>query len=344
MMDQENRPKITVTGGAGFIGSHTVVELWNNGFEPIIVDNFSNAQPWILDRIKQLTTKDLQCVQIDCCDEVKMKQLFHKLSPVAGIIHFAAFKSVNESIDKPELYYKNNLDSLQTIIRLKEKFNVPDLVFSSSATVYGAAEQLPVTEESKLQPATSPYGETKQLGEQMIKDQLETGAIILRYFNPIGAHPSGLIGELPTGVPQNLIPYIAQTASGKRDFLKVFGNDYDTADGTCIRDYIHVVDLAKAHVAALFRLSSHRSTDVFNIGTGKGNSVQEVINTFEKVTGIKLPVKYIERRDGDIKSIYADCRKASLALQWNAKYTLEDALNHAWKWEQSLSEARPKVA
>ncbi|MFT5668544.1 MAG: UDP-glucose 4-epimerase [Vicingaceae bacterium] len=344
MKNQEHRPKIIVTGGAGFIGSHTVVELWNVGYEPIIVDNFSNTQPWIFDRIKQLTSKRLQCFHIDCCDEEKMEQLFLKLDQIIGIIHFAALKSVNESIEQPELYYKNNLNSLQTIINLKEKFNIPDLVFSSSATVYGAAEQLPVTEDCNLKPATSPYGETKQLGEKMIREQLETGAIILRYFNPVGAHPSGLIGELPIGVPQNLIPYLTQTAIGQRDSLKVFGTDYNTLDGTCIRDYIHVVDLAKAHIAALTRLLSNRKTDVYNIGTGKGNSVLEVINTFEKVSGIDLQVKYTNRRDGDIESIYADCSKALLTLNWNLKYTLEDALKHAWQWEKGLHETKAEAA
>jgi len=336
MKNNSNRPKIVVTGGAGFIGSHTVVELWNVGYEPIIIDNFSNSQPWILDRIKQLTTTNIQCYELDCTNQVAMEELFSQLGQVIGIIHFAAFKSVSESVAHPEKYFANNMGSLQTIINIKEQFNIPDLVFSSSATVYGEADHLPVTEDCDLQPATSPYGETKQLGEQLIKDQLETGAIILRYFNPIGAHPSGLLGELPNGVPQNLVPYLTQTAIGEREFLQVFGTDYSTKDGTCIRDYIHVVDLAKAHVAALSRLLSSRRTDVFNIGTGKGNSVQEVINTFENVTGEKLPVKYVDRRAGDIESIYADCGKAALALHWNATLTLADALAHAWQWEQSL--------
>lgn len=336
MKNNNNRPKIVDTGGAGFIGSHTVVELWNVGYEPIIIDNFSNSQPWILDRIKQLTTSDIQCYELDCTNQVAMEELFSHLGQVIGIIHFAAYKSVSESVANPDKYFANNMGSLQTVINIKEKFDIPDLVFSSSATVYGAVENMPVTEDSDLQPATSPYGKTKQLGEQLIKDQLETGAIILRYFNPIGAHPSGLLGELPNGVPQNLVPYLTQTAAGEREFLHVFGTDYDTKDGTCIRDYIHVVDLAKAHVAALSRLLSSRRTDVYNIGTGKGNSVQEVINTFENVTGEKLSVKYVDRRAGDIESIYADCGKAALALHWNAKLTLADALAHAWKWEQSL--------
>lgn len=340
----ENRPKIIVTGGAGFIGSHTVVELFDAGYEPIIVDNFSNAQTWILDRIKSLTTANLQCYFLDCTDEDQMSQLFESLGQIIGIIHFAAFKAVGESIEKPEMYFENNLGSLQTIINLKKKFNIPDLVFSSSATVYGAAEQLPVSEDTDLKPATSPYGETKKIGEEMIREQLESGAIILRYFNPIGAHPSGLIGELPNGVPQNLIPYLTQTAAGEREHLQVFGTDYNTPDGTCIRDYIHVVDLAKAHVAALTRLLSDRRTDVYNIGTGQGNSVQEVINAFEKVSGIQLPVKYAERRNGDIESIYADAKKAALALHWNAKYSLEDALKHAWHWEQNLHEAKVEAA
>ena len=271
-----------------------------------------------------------------------MEQLFLKLGQIIGIIHFAALKSVNESIKQPELYYKNNLNSLKTIINLKEKFNIPDLIFSSSATVYGAAAQLLVSEDCNLEPPTSPYGETKQLVEKMIIEQLETGAIILRYFNPVGAHPSGLIGELPIGVPQNLIPYLTQTAIGQRDSLKVFGTDYNTPDGTYIRDYIHVVDLAKAHIAALTRLLSNRKTDVYNIGTGTGNSVLEVINTFEKVSGIDFPVKYTNRRDGDIESIYADCSKASLTL--NFKYTLEDALRHTWQWEKGLHRTKAEAA
>ena len=291
-----------------------------------------------------MTSKYLQCFHIDCWDEDKMEQLFLKLGQIISIIHFAALKSVNESIEQPELYYKNNLRSLQTIINLKEKFNIPDLVFSSSATVYGAADQLPVTENCNLKPATSPYGETKQLGERMIREQLETGAIILRYFNPVGAHPSGLIGELPIGIPQNLVPYLTQTAIGQRDSLKIFGTDYNTPDGTCIRDYIHVVDLAKAHIAALTRLLSNRETDVYNIGTGKGNSVLEVINAFAKVSGIDLPVEYTDQRNGDIESIYADCSKASLILNWSLKYTLEDALKHAWQWEKGLHDAKAAAA
>lgn len=344
MNNYSNRPKIVVTGGAGFIGSHTVVELWNVGYEPIIIDNFSNSQPWILDRIKQLTTNDIQCYDLDCANQVAMEDLFSQLGQVIGIIHFAAYKSVSESVAHPEKYFANNMGSLQTIINIKEKFNIPDLVFSSSATVYGVADHLPVTEDCDLKPASSPYGETKQLGEQLIKDQLETGAIILRYFNPIGAHPSGLLGELPSGVPQNLVPFITQTAIGDRDHLQVFGTDYENKDGTCVRDYIHVVDLAKAHVAALSRLLSTRRTDVYNIGTGKGNSVREVIETFEKVSGEQLPVKYVDRRPGDIESIYADCGKAALALHWNATYTLEDALMHAWQWEQSLKIEKSNAA
>ncbi|MFK7758070.1 MAG: UDP-glucose 4-epimerase GalE [Flavobacteriales bacterium] len=339
-----NRPKIVVTGGAGFIGSHTVVELWNVGYEPIIIDNFSNSQPWMVDRIKQLTSPDIRCFDVDCCDQKEMEKVFRDLGQIFGIIHFAAYKSVSESIKQPELYSKNNLGSLQTIINLKEKFNIPDLVFSSSATVYGQADELPVTENATLKTASSPYGETKQLGEQMIMDQLETGAIILRYFNPIGAHPSGLIGELPSGIPQNLIPYLTQTAAGQREVLNVFGADYNTPDGTCIRDYIHVVDLAKAHVAALTRLLSDRKTDVFNIGTGNGSSVQEVITAFRRATGINVPVKYATRRNGDVASIYANCDKAATLLNWKARFSLEEALNHSWLWERSLYLAQASAA
>lgn len=339
-----DRPKILVTGGVGFIGSHTVVELWNSGYWPVIVDNFSNSQEWILDNIRALTHPDLKCYTVDCCNLNAMREVIREEGQFFGIIHFAAFKSVSESVNDPELYYRNNMGALQNIITLKLESNIPDLIFSSSATVYGDAKQLPVTEESPFQPATSPYGETKQMGEEMIQEQLDSGAIILRYFNPIGAHESGLLGELPNGTPQNLVPYITQTASGKRKTLKVFGTDYNTKDGSCIRDYIHVVDLAKAHVAALGRLLVSRKTDVFNIGTGTGNSVIEVVETFQMVNNLLISVEYANRREGDVEAIYANCSKANRLLKWHSQYKLEEALKHAWKWEKLLMSQLEKAA
>jgi len=332
-----NRPKILVTGGAGFIGSHTTVELWNAGYEPVLVDNFSNSEEWVVDNIRALTDENIRCYNADCCDIDEMRKVLEREGQFFGIIHFAAFKSVSESVENPELYYANNIGALSTIMELKEEFGIPDLVFSSSATVYGEAVGRQVTEDTALQPASSPYGFTKQIGEELILDTLETGAIILRYFNPIGAHPSGLLGELPSGTPQNLVPFITQSAIGKQAELQVFGTDYDTVDGTCIRDYVHVVDLAKAHVSALGRLLVERKTDIFNIGTGLGTTVKEVIDTFQEVNGLSLQVTYSDRRPGDVEAIYADCSKANqLLLNWKAKYSLEEALMHAWMWESKL--------
>lgn len=339
-----NRPKILVTGGAGFIGSHTVVALWEAGYEPVIVDNFSNSQQWVVDNIRELTHSEIKCYEVDCCNSNQMRKILRAEGQFFGIIHFAAFKSVSESVKHPTLYYMNNMGSLQSIIDLKEEFNIPDLIFSSSATVYGNAEQLPVREDTPIKKASSPYGETKQLGEDLILETLETGAIILRYFNPIGAHPSGLLGELPNGTPQNLVPFITQTAIGKREALSVFGTDYNTIDGSCVRDYIHVVDLAKAHVAALGRLVRERKTDVFNIGTGSGSTVKEVISTFRRVNEVRVPVIYTDRRAGDVESIYADCSKANQLLNWKAEYDLKDALSHAWQWELQLVERLVLVA
>ena len=334
-----NRPKILVTGGAGFIGSHTTVELWNAGYEPVIVDNFSNSKKWVVVSIRELTSSGIRCYDVDCCDQTNMRKVFEREGQFYGIIHFAAYKSVSESVDQPELYYSNNIGALKCIMELKEEFGIPDLIFSSSATVYGDVKNLPVTENAPLGAASSPYGVTKQLGEELLLDAFETGAIILRYFNPIGAHPSGLLGELPAGTPQNLVPFITQTAIGKRKALKVFGTDYNTSDGTCIRDYIHVVDLARAHLSALGRLLVDRKTDIFNVGTGRGYSVKEVVETFQKVNGITLPVIYDARREGDVEAVYADCTKANqLLLNWRAEYSLDDALMHAWKWEIRLAE------
>lgn len=333
-----NRTKILVTGGAGFIGSHTVSELWNVGYEPIILDNFSNSDTSVIDRLKTLTSQRLVCYNVDCTNEAHVSKVVEQEGTIKGIIHFAAFKSVSESINDPEKYMHNNMESLRVMLNVKERYDIPNFVFSSSATVYGQPKSLPANETAERQNAESPYGLTKQLGEDMIIERLETGGSILRYFNPIGAHPSGLIGELPNGVPSNLVPFVTQTAAGIRQELNVFGTDYDTEDGTAVRDFIHVVDLARAHVSALLRLSHTRKTDVFNIGTGKGASVQGLIDAFEQETGVQVPVNYAERRAGDVAEIYADCQKANELLHWEARYSLRDALRHAWRWEKRISQ------
>ncbi len=330
------RPRILVTGGAGYIGSHTVVELWNAGYEPVIADNFSNSQRWIIDRIKTIIGRPVTVHEVDCCDYDALAGIVQRKGAFLGVIHFAAFKSVNGSIAEPQKYMHNNMRSLENVIRLVDEFHIPDLVFSSSCTVYGEPDQVPVTEETPWKAATSPYGLTKQLGEDLIRDRMPTGAIILRYFNPIGAHASGLIGEVPDGPPANLVPYITQTAIGLREKLTVFGTDYSTPDGSCIRDFIHVVDLARAHVAALARLASERETDVFNVGTGAGNSVLEAVETFMRVNQVGLPVVLADRRPGDIERIYAETTKAERVLRWKATHTLADAMRDAWRWETGL--------
>lgn len=336
----ENRPKIIVTGGAGFIGSHTVVELIESGYTPIIIDDFSNAQEWIIEHLNLLTQSNIMHYKIDCKNYETMHEIFQGIGKIDGIIHFAAFKSVNESVDFPVKYYHNNIGSLTTMIRLVQEFNIPKFVFSSSCTVYGQAKQLPVTELTPMQKATSPYGYTKQIGEQLIKDALHQGAVILRYFNPIGAHPSGVIGELPTGKPENLVPYITQTAMGIREQLLVYGNDYNTPDGTCLRDYIHVVDLAKAHVKAIAYLDRNKESNIFNVGTGQGNSVMEMIHAFEEVNHLKLNYKIVDRRSGDIEQIYANTQKANSILKWKAEYGIKEALKDAWNWEMNLRALR----
>ncbi len=336
----ETRPKIIVTGGAGFIGSHTVVELINAGYMPVIIDDFSNSKEWIIDRLCILTQSAIMYYKVDCKNYETMHEIFTGLGDIEGIIHFAAYKSVGESVGSPLKYYQNNVGSLTTILQLIDKFNIPKLVFSSSCTVYGQADQLPVTELTPIKKAESPYGYTKQVGEQLINDVKKEGAVILRYFNPIGAHSSGLIGELPNGKPENLVPYITQTAIGIREQLQVFGNDYNTQDGTCLRDYIHVVDLARAHVKALQYLDENSTTETFNVGTGKGNSVLEMIETFEKVNQIKLNYKIVPRRIGDIEQIYADTTKANEVLKWKAKYGIKEALKDAWKWELNIREMK----
>ena len=334
--------KILVTGGLGFIGSHTVVELQNEGFEVIAVDNLSNSSIEVLDGIEKITGKKPIFENIDLREKLAVQNFFKKNNDIAGVIHFAASKAVGESVEKPLLYYENNINSLVYI--LQEMANLPqaNFIFSSSCTVYGQAKKMPITEDASIQPANSPYGNTKQIGEEIINDVAKVtniNSVLLRYFNPIGAHSSAEIGELPLGIPQNLVPFITQTALGLRKELSVYGNDYPTPDGTCIRDYIHVVDVAKAHVIALQRLLNKQNNDkveIFNLGTGNGSSVLEVIQAFEKVSGQKLPYKIVPRRSGDVISAYADTAKANKILGWNAELSLEEALASAWKWEQKV--------
>jgi len=334
--------KILVTGGLGFIGSHTVVELQNEGFEVIIIDNLSNSSETVLDGIVAITGKKPVFENLDAKDKAAVQNFFKKHNDIAGVIHFAASKAVGESVENPLLYYENNINSL--VYLLQELQNKPNsnIIFSSSCTVYGQAEEMPITENAPIQIAMSPYGNTKQIGEEIIRDVAKVSnikAILLRYFNPIGAHPSAEIGELPLGVPQNLVPFITQTAFGLRKELSVYGNDYPTPDGTAVRDYIHVVDLAKAHVIALQRLLKNKNlspVETFNLGTGTGSSVLEVIQAFEKVSGKKLPYKIVDRREGDITSAYANTDKANNVLGWKAESTLEEAMASAWKWEQKI--------
>ena len=334
--------KILVTGGLGFIGSHTVVELQNEGFEVIIIDNLSNTSLSVLDGIQNITGKVPAFEQLDLRDKNKVQDFFKRHADIDGVIHFAASKAVGESVGNPLLYYENNINVLVYILQELEKKPTANLIFSSSCTVYGQAEKMPITEDSSVQTAMSPYGNTKQIGEEIIIDAAKASsinAILLRYFNPIGAHPSAEIGELPLGVPQNLVPFITQTGIGIRQELSVYGDDYPTPDGTAIRDYIHVVDLAKAHVIAMQRLLNKKNQDkveTFNLGTGTGSSVLEVIHAFEKVSGQKLPYKIVARREGDITEAYANTHKANTILGWKAQSTLEEAMASAWKWEQKI--------
>jgi UDP-glucose 4-epimerase len=334
--------KILVTGGAGFIGSHTIVELDQAGYEPIIIDDFSNSAPSALEGIKQIIGKEVTHYQADCNDLSALRQIFRE-HEIGGVIHFAASKAVGESVKLPLKYYENNLGSLIQLIKVMLENGRTNLVFSSSCTVYGQPEKLPVNEGSPILPAESPYGNTKQIGEEIIADTVKSGAslksLALRYFNPIGAHPSASIGELPIGTPGNLVPFITQTAAGLRDQITVFGKDYPTPDGTCIRDYIHVVDLAKAHVKALellFEQKADNYYDFFNIGTGQGASVLEVIHTFEEVSGVKLNYRFGERRGGDIEQIYAEVDKATNGLGWKAEKSLREGLADAWRWQEKL--------
>lgn len=333
--------KILVTGGLGFIGSHTVVALQQEGFEVVIIDNLSNSTIDVLDKITSITNLKPEYHNIDLRNKTAVKAFFVS-NTIDGVIHFAASKAVGESVQIPLEYYENNISSLVYVLQEMTANNVNNFIFSSSCTVYGQADELPITENAPIKPAESPYGNTKQIGEEIIKDTTKISnlkAIALRYFNPIGAHESAKIGELPIGVPQNLIPFVTQTAAGIREELSVYGNDYPTPDGTAVRDYIHVVDLAKAHIIALKRLLENKNKaafEVFNLGTGKGNSVLEVIQTFEKVSGKKLNYKFVDRREGDIVSAYADTTIANKELGWKAELSLDEALLSAWKWQLTL--------
>lgn len=335
--------KILVTGGTGYIGSHTVVELQQSGFEVVVIDNLSNSTARINDQIGRITGKKPRFFELDLCNDAALRVFFRENHDLAGVIHFAAFKAVGESVEFPLKYYHNNLVSLLNLLALMEEFAVPNIVFSSSCTVYGQPGELPVTELAPVQKAISPYGNTKQISEEIIEDTVSSSrlkAISLRYFNPIGAHESGLIGELPIGIPSNLVPFITQTAIGKRQKIKVFGDDYDTPDGTCIRDYIHVVDLAKAHVVAVKRMldgKNEKNLEVYNLGTGKGTSVMEAIIAFEKATGRKLNYEITARREGDVPKVWADTTLANLRLGWKAEKGLEEMMASAWKWEQNLA-------
>jgi UDP-glucose 4-epimerase len=334
--------KILVTGGTGFIGSHTVVELQEKGFEVVIVDNLSNSSADVVDNITRITGTRPLFEKFDLTDTDTTAAFFHKHNDIVAIIHFAAFKAVGESVEFPLKYYRNNLDSLVNLLEGMIRHSIENIVFSSSCTVYGQPEKLPVREDAPVMKAMSPYGNTKQISEEIITDTGATAnvsSILLRYFNPIGAHESAMIGELPLGVPNNLVPFITQTAIGKRDYLRVWGNDYPTPDGTAIRDYIHVVDLAKAHVIALERMLGKKmkqKVEVFNLGTGKGNSVMEVIQSFERVTGIKLNYRIMDRRPGDIIQVWADTEYANRELGWRAERDLDAMTLSAWNWEKTL--------
>ena len=340
--------KILVTGGLGYIGSHTVVELVNNGYEPIIVDNLSNSYSEVCSWLDEILGHKPLFYQIDCTDKDAFSKVFKANSHIKGVIHFAAFKSVSESVAQPILYYQNNLDSLLTLLELMNENEVGNLVFSSSCTVYGIPEgRIQVDENSPLQKPNCPYGQTKLISEQIISDVADSSdikATLLRYFNPIGAHESAKIGELPIGKPDNLVPFITQTAIGLRDKLSIFGNDYDTQDGTCIRDFIHVSDLANAHVKALEYLDKQEEVvSIFNLGTGKGNSVMELVNTFKRVTGESLNYEFAPRRAVDVPAIYANADKSNRILNWKCRYSLEDSLSSAWKWQKHLKNINFKI-
>ena len=334
--------KVVVTGGLGFIGSHTVVELQNKGFEVVIIDDLSNSSESVLKGIVAITGKKPLFEKLDLREKSTVHAFFKKHNDVSSVIHFAASKAVGESVKTPLLYYENNIASLVYLLQELQQKEAAHFIFSSSCTVYGQADVMPINENAPIKPAMSPYGNTKQIGEEIITDVAKVStinAILLRYFNPIGSHPSAEIGELPIGVPQNLVPFITQTGIGLRKELMVYGDDYPTVDGTCIRDYIHVVDLAKAHVVALERLLENKNEDkveIFNLGTGIGSSVLEVISSFEKVSGKPFPYKIVDRREGDVTMAYASTDKANTILGWKTASTLEQAMESAWKWEQKV--------
>ena len=343
--------RILVTGGTGYIGSHTVVELMQKGYDVTIVDNLSNSNIDVLKGIEQIVGRRPDFENIDCTDFVNLQRVFENNPDIEAVIHFAASKAVGESVEKPLMYYGNNIGSLITLLEVMNIHHVNNIVFSSSCTVYGQpdADHLPVDETAPIKTATSPYGNTKQINEEIIRDAAHANpalhATLLRYFNPIGAHPSALIGELPNGVPNNLLPFVTQTAAGIREKLRVFGNDYNTPDGSCIRDYIYVVDLAKAHVIAVERMLGEKmeqQVETFNLGTGRGLSVLEILRTFIKVTGVRVPYEIVDRREGDIEQVWADPKKANTVLGWKAEASVEETLLSAWRWQQHLMEAEKK--
>lgn len=338
----ESKRTVLISGGAGYIGSHTAVELINAGYYVVIIDNLTNSERDSVAGVEKITGKKVAFEVVDTCDRAQLKTVFETY-PFDTVIHFAAYKAVGESMAEPLKYYQNNLVSFMNIVAMMKEYGRPNILFSSSATVYGEAEHLPVTEQTPRQPATSPYGNTKQIAEDILRDSCRAydnvRGIALRYFNPIGAHPSALIGELPRGVPNNLVPFITQTAAGIRERLSVFGNDYDTPDGTCLRDYIDVVDLAKAHVASVNRMTSDKMEDryeIFNIGTGRPISVLELLTTFENVNNIKLPYTIVDRRPGDVPAVWAETSRANEVLEWKAERTLNETLKSAWEWEKHV--------
>ena len=332
---------VLLAGGAGYIGSHTAVELINQGYDVVVVDCHYNSSPIVYDRLKEITGKDIKHYDIDVADTEKLRQVFEE-NEIKAIIDFAGYKAVGESVQKPLMYYENNLNTTFSLLRLMKEYGVANIIFSSSATVYGMENQSPLVETMRLGPCTNPYGWTKFMNEQILMDEAKANTnlsvVLLRYFNPIGAHASGRIGEDPKGIPNNLMPYISQVASGKLQELSVFGNDYDTEDGTGVRDYIHVVDLAKAHVLAVDYADKHKGTDVFNIGTGVGYSVLDMVKAFEKVNGLKIPYKIAPRRAGDVATCFADSSKAKVLLGWVAEKNLEDMCRDTWNWQKQNPE------
>jgi UDP-glucose 4-epimerase len=333
--------KILITGGAGYIGAHTVVELIKSGYDVVVIDNLSRSDRTLLDGIEKITGKKNNFWEGDCCDKKFVEMVFETEGPFSSVLHFAAFKSVGESVEKPLLYYQNNINSLIVMIEVMKTHDVADFIFSSSCTVYGQPDKIPVTESSPFKRAESAYGATKQMCERILEDSAATGlrVVSLRYFNPIGAHPTSLMGELPIGPPNNLVPYITQTAAGIREKLTIFGDDYNTPDGTCIRDYIHVVDLGKAHVKAMQYLAEKKGANIyeaFNVGTGVGVSVRELVEKFKATTKVNLPYVVGPRRGGDVEKVFADPAKISSKLKWTAEFSIEDSLLHAWQWEKKI--------